>query len=77
MVNTADYELLHFSVQYNMGEVTGTPTVRARAVSLQTQYEWTEPIIIPEFSLIHLAPILAVISIAILLMKSKITTNKQ
>ena len=74
-VNTADYQLVHFCCQYNMGEVTGTPTIRARAVSLQTEYDWYGPITIPEFSLIHLAPILMVISIAILLIRSKITTK--
>jgi len=75
MVNTADYQLTQFSVQYNMGEVTGNPTVRVRAVSLQFEYDWTEPITIPEFSLIHLAPILMVTSIAILLLKSKINAK--
>jgi hypothetical protein len=30
-VNTADYQLTHFTVQYNMGEISGTPTVRVRA----------------------------------------------
>ena len=74
-VDTTDYQLQHFSVQYNMGEITGTPSVRARAVNLQGPGEWFGPITIPEFSLIHIAPILAVISIAILLMKSKITTK--
>jgi len=76
-VNTADAGegLQHFSVQYNMGEVTGTPTVRARACNLQGEGEWYGPVVVPEFSLIHLAPILMVISIAILLIKSKITAK--
>ena len=65
----------HFSVQYNMGEVTGTPTVRARAWNLQGSGEWYGPVAVPEFSLIHLVPMLMVISIAILLIKSKITAK--
>lgn len=74
-VNTADYELTHFSVQYNMGEVTDTPTVRARACSLQINGEWCTPIVIPEFPLIHLLLILISISTAVVLLKSKITAK--
>jgi hypothetical protein len=77
LVDTTQYEVQHFSVQYNMGEVTGTPKIRARAVRLQGPGEWSDYVTIPEFSLIHIAPILAVISIAILLMKSKITAKHQ
>ena len=77
MVNTADYQVTHFSVQYNMGEVAGSPTVRVRAVSLQTEYDWYGPVNVPEFSLIQLAPILLVASIAILLIKTKITTKSK
>ncbi|KON33536.1 hypothetical protein AC477_01475 [miscellaneous Crenarchaeota group-1 archaeon SG8-32-1] len=77
LVNTADASegLQHFSVQYNMGEVSGTPTIRARACNLQGDGEWFGPITVPEFSLIHLTPILMITSIAILLIKSKITTK--
>jgi hypothetical protein len=74
-VNTADYQLLHFSVPYNMGEVTGTPTVKARACSLQINGEWSSPIVIPEFSLVHLLLILISISTAVVLLKSKITAK--
>ena len=78
LVNTADYQVIHFSVQYNMGEVTGTPVVRVRACRLQgDDGEWFGPITVPEFSLIHLAPILMVTTIAILLIKSKITTKSK
>jgi hypothetical protein len=75
-VNTASIEFTHFSVQYNMGEVTGTPTVYARAVdNVSIEGEWFGPVVVPEFSLIHLVPILMVVSIAILLIKSKITAK--
>jgi len=80
MVNTADIQLIHFSVQYNMGELTEPCTVRAQPINLQNMGEWSEPIsipAIPEFSLIQLAPILMVTSIAILLIKSKITTKSK
>jgi len=76
-VNTADYQSLHFSVQYNMGEVTGTPTVYARAIGNVLTGEWFGPVVVPEFPLIHLLPILMVTSIAILLIKSKITAKVQ
>ena len=74
-VNTADIQLVHFCCQYNMGEVTGTPTVYARANNLQGTGEWFGPVVVPEFPLIHLVPILMVVSIAILLIKSKITAK--
>ncbi|MFC1487113.1 hypothetical protein ACFLRN_05445 [Thermoproteota archaeon] len=75
-VNVADasYGVTTFSIQYNMGEVTGTPTVYVRANNLQMNGEWF-PYVIPEFPLIHLLPILMVVSIAVLLIKSKITTK--
>ena len=59
-----------------MGELASACTVRVRACNLQGEGEWSEPIsVIPEFSLIHLAPILMVTTIAILLIKSKITAK--
>ena len=74
-VDTAAYELVHFSVQYNMGEVTGTPAVRVRALTLQRTGEWFGPVVVPEFSLFLLVPFFIVGSIAVLLIKSKITTK--
>ena len=76
VVNVGSIEKIHFSAEYNMGEVTGTPSVRVRYVNNVGGYgDWTEPIVIPEFSLIHLAPILIVISIAVLLIRSKLATK--
>ena len=76
IVNVGSIEKIHYSAEYNMGEVTGTPSVRVRYVTNVGGYsDWTDPIVVPEFSLIHLAPILMVISIAILLIRSKITTK--
>ena len=76
VVNVGSIEKIHYSVEYNMGEVTGTPSVRARYVTnTNSEGDWTEPIVVPEFSLIHLAPILMVTTIAILLIKSKITAK--
>jgi hypothetical protein len=72
-VNTASIELTHFSVQYNMGEVTGTPTVHARAVdNVSIEGEWVGPVVVPEFSLFLIIPFFIVGSIAVLLIKSKI-----
>ena len=62
-----------FIVQYNMGAVTGTRTVLARAYCNAGQWgEYCAPIVVPEFQLIHLFPILMAISIVGLLLKSKI-----
>jgi hypothetical protein len=76
-VNTADasYGLTTFSIQYNVGEVTGTPTVRARACNMQGDGEWCAPVVVPEFSLFLLVPFFIVGSIAVLLIKSKITAK--
>ncbi|MFC1486229.1 hypothetical protein ACFLRN_00880 [Thermoproteota archaeon] len=74
-VNTANIELTHYSVQYNMGEITGTPSVYARAIGNVNPGEWFGPVVVPEFPLIHLVPIFVVTSIAILLIKSKITAK--
>ena len=76
MVNTASIELTHFSVQYNMGEVTGSPSVYARAVdNVSIEGEWFGPFPVPEFSLFLLVPFFIVGSIAVLLIKSKITAK--
>jgi hypothetical protein len=75
IVPTADIQLIHFSVEYNMGAVTGTPTVYARANTLQITGEWYGPYVIPEFSLFLLVPFFIVGSIAVLLIKSKITAK--
>ena len=74
-VPTADIELTHYSVQYNMGEVTGTPTVYARAIGNVNPGEWFGPVVVPEFSLFLLVPFFIVGSIAVLLIKSKITAK--
>ena len=74
-VNTASIESTHFSVQYNMGEVTGTPTVYVRANNLQGNGAWFGPVVVPEFSLFLLVPFFIVGSIAVLLIKSKITAK--
>ena len=75
-IGTEMYEYSPFTLQYNMGSVTGTPTVRARAVCSVTGYgPWCEPVLIPEFSLSHLLVFFLVIPIVILLVKSKITAK--
>jgi len=77
VVNVADasYGVTTFNIQYNMGEVTGTPTVYVRANNLQGNGAWFGPYVVPEFSLFLLVPFFIVGSIAVLLIKSKITTK--
>lgn len=68
-----------FVVQYNMGEVAGTPTVEARAhCNLHGWSSWSEPIVVPEFSTIALLLILVTISIAIIFLRKKVhSSNKK
>jgi hypothetical protein len=62
-----------FVVQYDMGEITGTPTVQARAdCTLHGWSGWTNPQSVPEFPLIALFPVFAVLMAAVLLLHSKL-----
>ena len=77
-VNTADasFQKKVFTMQYNMGEVAGIPTVRALPYcSNSGQGDWSGPVTVPEFSLFLLVPFFIVGSIAVLLIKSKITAK--
>ncbi|UCB60828.1 MAG: hypothetical protein JSV75_04325 [Candidatus Bathyarchaeota archaeon] len=61
-----------FLAQYNMGEVTDTPAVQARAFCTWHGWSsWSQPVVVPEFSTIYLFLFLAFVSIAILLVRSK------
>jgi hypothetical protein len=65
-----------FQLEYNMGQVTGTPTVSARVHCDQEGWgPWSDPIVVPEFPLIHLLLILISISTAVVLLKSRITAK--
>ena len=62
-----------FSIDYNMGVVTGTTIVRARAECSMSGYgEWCNPITVPEFPLSHLILFFLIISIAVMLLRLKI-----
>jgi hypothetical protein len=62
-----------FFVEYNLGEVTGTPTVRARAIDTTGTFSiWSERVMIPEFPTLSLLLILAIVSIAVLLFRSRL-----
>jgi desulfoferrodoxin (superoxide reductase-like protein) len=64
---------LIFVVQYNMGEVAGTPSVQARArCNLHGWSVWSEPILVPEFSAIPLLLVLCAVTFAALFLKLKI-----
>lgn len=71
-VDLTPQSTLTFIVQYNMSEVTGTPSVQARAhCTFHGWSGWSEPVVVPEFSTIYLLLILAFVSIAVLLLRSK------
>ncbi len=66
-----------FVVQYDMGEITDTPTVQARAeCTVHGWSGWTSPQTVPEFSLVSLLPMLAVLAVAVLFLHSKIRNPK-
>ncbi len=59
-----------FTVEYNMGEVTGAPTVRARVdCTSHGLSAWSDTVVVPEFSTLSLLLILAMVSIAVLLFR--------
>lgn len=62
-----------FTIQYDMGEVTGTPTVKARAhCTVHGPSGYSPSVQVPEFSFSQLLLILAIISIATVLLRSKV-----
>ncbi len=68
-----------FVVQFNMGELTTTPTVKARAnCNLHGwSFSWSDPVEVPEFSPIHLLLVLAIVSTSVLLLRAKIFRRKE
>jgi len=69
---------VNFVVQFNMGELTEEPTVRARAVcTIHGWSSWSNSVQVPEFSLIQPILILAIVSIAVLFLKPKVYRSKK
>ncbi len=67
-----------FVLQYDMGEVTAMPTVQARAhCNIHGWSGWSDPIVVPEFSIVLLPIVLAVVSIAISLLKPTLSSPKK
>jgi hypothetical protein len=67
-----------FVVQYDMGEVSGTPTVQARArCNTHGWSDWSTPQAVPEFPLITPFPLLAVATIAALFLRSKARSSSE
>jgi hypothetical protein len=61
-----------FVARYNMGQVTGTPTVRARAhCTVHGNGSFSAPVQVPEFSVIWLLAIFALVSTVSLLLSRK------
>jgi desulfoferrodoxin (superoxide reductase-like protein) len=61
-----------FVVQYNMGSLTSTPSVRARAFcNVHDVGPWSQQVVVSEFSALNIILALAIISIAALLIKFK------
>jgi hypothetical protein len=67
-----------FVVQYDMGEITDTPTVQTRAHCIIDGWSgWTNPQSVPEFPLIALFPVFAVLTVAVLLLHSKLLKSSE
>ncbi len=68
-----------FVMQFNMGELTTTPTVEAKAnCNLHgAPLSWSDPVVVPEFSPVYLLLVVAIVSIAIFLLRSKISRSKE
>jgi len=78
LTNSPPQPQYSFIIQYDMGVVAGTPTVQAKAYC--TYHFWgslSPSIQIPEFSMVQLLPIIAIISIAILLLRPKVSNSKK
>ena len=67
-----------FVMQFNMGELTTTPTVKAKAnCNLHGSSGWSNPVEVPEFSPIHLLLVLVAVSTAVLLLRARISRRKE
>jgi hypothetical protein len=67
-----------FVVQYNMGEVVNTPIIQARAhCTFHGWSGWSESVEIPEFSTAYLLLVLAIVTITVVLLRSKISSSKR
>lgn len=72
-VNLNSQSINPFTIQYNMGELISEPSVRIRAhCNLHGWGGWSTSQIIPELSFSHLIIVLAVLSIAVIILKSQI-----
>ena len=72
-VNLNSQSMNPFIVQYNVGELISEPSLRIRAhCNLHGWGGWSTSQIIPELSFSHLIIVLAVLSIALIILKSKI-----
>ncbi len=77
-VTLLSQDTVTFIVQFNMGEVLGTPTVSARArCTVHSWSSWSEPILIPEFTTVFL--LFAVVSIPtiVLLLRSRVKRHSK
>ena len=65
-----------FIVQYDMGELAVDVSVQVRAhCNLHGWSDWSSPVVVPEFSFVHVLPIFAVASIAVLLFRRVVMKN--
>jgi len=75
-IDLAPQSTVTFIVQYGMGELTAEVSVQARAhCNLHGWSDWSSPVVVPEFSFVHVLPILAVASIAVLLFRKVVMKN--
>jgi hypothetical protein len=72
-ITLSSQSTVFFTIQHNLGAVTGTPNVRARAHC--TTHGWgsySSPIVVPEFSLVLLPVILVALTLVTVFARSKL-----
>ncbi|MDH5461554.1 MAG: hypothetical protein OEZ29_03490 [Candidatus Bathyarchaeota archaeon] len=75
-IDLAPQSTVTFIVQYDMGELIAEVSVQARAhCNLHGWSDWSSPVVVPEFSFVHVLPVLAVVSIAVLLFREVVMKN--
>lgn len=75
-INLTPQSTVPFTVQYDMGELADEVPVKARAhCNIHGWSNWSSPVVVPEFSFVQLFPILAVVSIVVLLFRKGVIKN--
>lgn len=71
-VNLEPQSTVNFILQYDLGAITENPTVKVRArCTFHGWSSWSESVVVPEFQLVHLPIIFAILLITGLILRSR------